>query len=257
MSESLRKYIVSGATEIKAAEASGYPCVHLIYKISQSGILQRIPTFVSPRRNLMGVYDDDGLKTCDIDKLTRDITNEINRRNYSGIVLDFQPDKTDPGQTEKLCTLLAQRKILHFLPIELAQLSNSAKIIVPTSVSGGSIHEMLMTTIEKYTSERVCIEIVRGRNDFIMPSYKPEGTFINNTDFNKIIKEHDPITFFSSQLGCKYFTYRTSDCTHFVLYDDTDTAIYKLKLSESLGIYAVFIMYSEWGESSRLIVNAK
>ncbi|MBQ4039805.1 MAG: hypothetical protein IJC91_01615 [Oscillospiraceae bacterium] len=256
MSESLRKYIVTTSSDIRASEALGFPCVHLTYRINGSGILQRVPTILSPRKNLMGIFDDNGLQNSDIDRLVKDISNELTRRNYNGVLLDIQAERGTHAQIEKLCSMLSQRKIIHYLPIEMAPLSQTAKLVIPSTVSGGSLSEMLSAYTDKYGAGRLCMEIVRGRNDFEMPSYKPEGTMLSKDGFEEILKNHDPMTFFSSHLGCKYFTYRSDEHTHFVLFDDTDTAVYKSKLAESFGFYAVFIMYAEWGEHIKKIMSS-
>jgi len=256
MSESLRKFIVAGAKELASAENGALPCVHLIYRIGEGGVLQRAQTFVAQKRSLMGLYDGGGLATCDTEKLCRDISSEITRRGYNGVVLDFQDCGSDCyDKIEYICLGLSQRKIQFFLPIELAGISKDGKIIVPSSVSGGSINEMLSGLCDRYTPSRLCIELIRAQNDFTMPSYKPEGAFLAYEDFQSIIAEHSPTPFFSEHLGCKYFTYRKSGETHFVLYDDTDTAVHKLKLAHQMGLYGAFLLYSEWGEDAKKILS--
>ena len=257
MNETLKRFIVATSADISAADNCSSSCVHLIYRINESGMLQRAQAYTPPRKNIMGIYDDGGLAKCDIERLIRDIITEFMRRNYVGILFDVSSSPEIITSMQKICSVLSQKKILHFIPINLASISIDAKLIVPSSISGGSIYEMLNSLKEKYTASRLCIEIIRTRNDYTMPSYNPEGVFLSSEEYKNIIEKYSPHCFFSQELACKYFTYHTSENTHFVLYDDSETVIYKIKMAEKLGLFSAFLLYSEWGEHSKTIINAK
>ncbi|MBR4304305.1 MAG: hypothetical protein IKT81_03135, partial [Clostridia bacterium] len=255
MNESLKKYIVTTPADNKLPIMQYGSFVQMIYRINELGILQRIPNYSAQGRNIMGIEDRTGLNSADIDRIFRDITNEMNRRSYSGVLLNIRLDNLDIDKAEKLCSLLSQRKILHFLPVELAQLSKDAKIIVPSSVSGGSVADMIKTVTDKYTPSRTCIEIIKCCHDFEMPAYKPEGTMLTKEAMHNLMEQYSPQCFFSSDLGCKYFTYRQDGKVHFVLFDDPETAAYKINLAQSAGLFGVFLLYSEWGENINQILS--
>ena len=257
MNETLRKFIVTDSSDIPSSECNSASCVHLIYKINEKGVLQRAPIYSSSKRSLMGIYDYGGLSLCNTDVLIRDIMVEINRRNYLGVLLDFADDPSIYDVIQRIDYSLSQRHILHFLPVSMAQLSKDAKLIIPSSISGGSFIEMIEFYAEKYPPSRLCMEIVRSRNRFKMPSYKPEGEFLSNDDFAKLTAQFSPSMFFSSDLACKYFTYRDNDETFFVLYDDAETAVHKIRIAEKYNFFATFLLYSEWGEYTKAIVSAK
>ena len=254
MSESLRKFIVANSFDTSRCDHN-LPYVHLFYRINENGTLQRAQSYSLSRKNIMGIYDGGGLSSCDIEKLIYDIITELNRKNYIGVLFDFCEDPSTIEKIGKMCSILTQKHILHFLPVSLAPLSSDAKLIIPSSISGGSFSEMISYYVEKYPSSRLCLELIRCRNKFSMPSYKPEGVFLTNEDFSSIIKNFNPSSFFSEELACKYFTYRDEDQTSFVLYDDHETAIYKIKIVEKANFYSAFILYSEWGEYSKSIIN--
>ena len=255
MNETLRKYIVTYPSDIKTNQSHPFPCVQMIYRISESGMLQRIPSYSSQNRNIMGLSDSTGLKNCDPDRLCRDVVTEYMRRGYAGIVLNIELENTDLDKLEKICSYLSQKKIIYFLPVELAQISADAKIIVPSSISGGSISQMLKMLTDKYSPSRICMELVRTCSDFEMPSYKPDGTAISADALNELMVTHDAQSFFSSELGCKYFTYRQDGNAHFVLYDDSEMASYKIRLAQTAGFYGVFMVYSQWSDSLNIILN--
>ena len=257
MNETLRKYIVTYPSDIKTNQSHPFSCVQMIYRISDSGMLQRIPSYSSQNRNIMGISDNTGLKNCDSNRISRDIVAEYIRRGYAGIVLNFELENTDLDKLEKICTYMSQKKINYFLPIELAQMSADAKIIVPSSISGGSISQMLKMLTDKYPPHRICLELVKTCSDFDMPSYKPDGTSISVDRLKELMTAHDAQSFFSSELGCKYFTYRENGNAHFVLYDDSETAAYKIRLAQASGFYGVFMVYSQWSDSLNVILNQK
>lgn len=257
MNESLRKFIVANSSDILSSECNTAPCVHLIYKINEKGILQRARSYTSSRRNLMGIYDGGGLSLCDSDALSRDIIIEVNRRNYLGVLLDFTDDPAAYNAVQQISYYLTQKHILHFLPVSMSQLSKDAKLIIPSTISGGSFKEMIDYYLGKYPPSRICMEIIRSRNRFTMPSYKPEGEFLSNDEFDNLSHIFNPSTFFSPELACKYFTYRDNNETFFVLFDDAETAVYKMRIAEKSNFYATFMLYSEWGEYTKAILSAK
>ena len=249
MIETLRNYIVTYASDIRSVPSNISPCVQMIYRINESGMLQRVPGYSAPMRSIMGITDDSGLQKCDPDRLCRDIISELSRRNYAGVVLDIKFGMADLDKTEKLCSSLSQRKITYFLPVELAQLSQDAKIIGPSSVSGGGITQLLNMVTEKYPPDRICLELVRSCNDFEMPAYKPDGNPLTKERLDELMSIYSAQGFFSSELGCKYFTYRDDGKVHFVLYDDAQTALFKIQTAQSARLYGVFLLYSEWYDS--------
>ncbi len=251
----MRKYVVTSASSLSSSETAGMSCVHLIYRVGNGGMLQRAQTNISSRKSLMGIYDSGGFGSAEAEKLSKDIMLELSKRNYNGVLLDFSPNGSDVLKVQRLCELLIRKNITVFMPYELSSLSNEAKIIVPMSVSGGSLKEMLESVTERIPPQRLCVEIRRSCNDFTMPSYDTDGKQINSEQLQKIMSDHSPIPYFSEVLGCKYFTYRINGESHFILFDDFDTAVYKLRLASSLNLFAAFIIYSEWGHVSKQIVS--
>ena len=54
------------------------------------------------------------------------------------------------------------------------------------------------------------------------------------------------MSFFSSELGARYFTYKDEEeRTHFVIYDDPGTFRYKMELALQMGIREGFILYPD------------
>ena len=148
-----------------------------IYRISENGILQRAQTFSTSKRNIMGIYDNGGLAGCDVDRLFRDILMELNRRNFNGVLFDIGENPLIFKNIEKLCSMLSHRRILHFIPVSLGFLSSEAKLIIPSTISGGAISDMInngKNQIAQFAGKRV-----NTANEWIT-------SFISQIDDNKI-----------------------------------------------------------------------
>lgn len=258
MSDQFKRYaVLTASDQLPPSEMSVISCVHLIYRIGSGGVLQRAQSNVIARKNVMGIYDGGGLLGADYEKLSRDIFQELTRRGYTGVLFDFPARAETIPALELICSFLAQKKATVFLPYELSAISNEAKIIIPASVSGGSLRETLESLCSSYSPQRLCVEISRDCSDFLMPSYQPNGTTLSSEQLKSIIEKYTPAPYFSDKMGCKYFTYRNGAESHFVLFDDADTAAYKVKLADTLGMYGAFVLYSEWGTQVKEILSSR
>ena len=88
-----------------------------------------------------------------------------------------------------------------------------------------------------------------------MPSFSPEGRAPPREEVDALLGRCRPSVFFSPELGCKYFTCRENGRAQFVLFDDADTAAYKLGLARQRNLPAVFLLWSEWGPLAKEIAK--
>ena len=151
--------------------------------------------------------------------------------------------------------LVIRNGITVFIPVAFAGCVQNAKLVVPSAISGGSFEQMLREYKEKYGADNLCLDIIRTCQDFTMPSYMPEGKNLSNEEFDTLMNEYSPSSFFSKDLCSKYFTYRCDGEYHFVIYDDASTAVSKFEIADSLGFYAAFILYSDFGDDVKYILN--
>ena len=258
MWEKTKGFLAVTAQDARAGEGLGLPCVCLYYRIGEKGTLQRAQLSLSGRGGLMGIYDGGGLAACQPDRLARDIQAECSRRGFGGAVLDFHPAEEALPRLESLCAALRRLQVRVFLPEELAGYGGeTAMVIAPAAVSGGSFRQMLEALVSRYGAENLCLDLVRACSDFPMPSYDPDGKPLSPPEFRQLRDTYQPQSFFSPQLCCKYFTYRKQNgSAHFVLFDDEHTAAQKLSAICDLGISHVFLLYSEWGKEAKTLLNA-
>ena len=257
MAEKTSAFLVAAAPDARAAERLGLPCVCLYYRIGETGALQRAQTALTGRGGLLGLFEAPGLSLCQPEKLARDLQAECTRRGFSGVVLDFYPQEEALPALERLCAALHRLRVPLWVPEELAERAGAGcMIIAPAAVSGGSFRELLEALIHRYGRENLCLDLVRCRSDFSMPSHDADGTPLSAEAFQALQDTYHPQSFFSPQLCCKYFTYRKPNgSAHFVLFDDVHTAGQKLSAIREAGIGAVFLLYSEWGAEAKTLLQ--
>lgn len=252
MREKTTVFLAATAQDCAAAQRCGGPCVRLIYRVGDGGILQRAQAPLAGRGGLLGLYEAPGLPAAQPEKLARDLQAECARRGFSGVVLDLEPTAEMLPRLEELCAALRRLQVRHFVPESLHAAAPQGIVLLPAAVSGGSFGEMLDALCARYGAENLCLDLVRSRSDFSMPSYDPSGTPLSREELERLRETHRAESFYSPQLCCRYFTYRNrSGAAHFVLFDDGDTARNKLAEIRKRGIPWVILLYSEWGPEAR------
>lgn len=257
VSDKIKRFLVTTAQDAADAAAQGLPCAFLIYRISAGGTLQRAQVSTPLRGGMMGIYDDGGLAQADLSVLSRSIYQEYRRQNFCGVILDIDTPQQLLQSIAHLSQLLRQAGIPHVVPLAAAAAAPDARLLIPSSVSGGSFAQMLQDFSARFGAENLCLELERSCTDFPMPAHTPDGTPLTPRQFGDILQQHRPNSYFSQPLCCKYFTYRGADGTHFVLYDDPGTAAQKVHLAQQAGFFAAFALYRDWAGDSRYVLNSQ
>lgn len=232
-------------------------CTFFNYYIDKNGLFRRRTAHISNISGLMYLsdYGIENYKELDIPRLSMDILSECRSKRYSSIFFDFE-NRQSMELMRSIGQLAIRNGIVVFIPVSFAGCVQNAKLVVPSAISGGSFEQMLREYKTKYGEENLCLDIIRICQDFTMPSYMPEGKSLTNDEFDNLMNEYSPSSFFSKDLCSKYFTYRCDGEYHFVIYDDATTATAKLEIADSLGFYAAFILWSDFGDDVRHILNA-
>lgn len=255
--EKTKAFLAVTAPDAPKAQGLGMPCLCLYYRIGENGALQRAQLQLSGRGGLMGLYEAPGLALCQPEKLARDIQTECSRRGFGGVVVDFPVPGEELPRLESLCAALKRLQVGVWLPEELAPWGGEEAIVIaPAAVSGGVFAEMVEALCRKYTPQRLCLDLVRGCQDFPMPAYDPDGRRLTAGELAELQAKTGAQSYFSRELCCKYFTYRREDgSVHFVLFDDHDTAHAKLEHIRQAGVGQVLLLFSEWGREARELLG--
>jgi hypothetical protein len=221
-------YLAATPEDAKSASSYGYPLAHMAYyksfeQHSQSG-----------GRMILSDYLTSAYKP-------EDIIDECKRRNFDGIILAFEGgDKLAlleyAYQLDELCaqhniTLISSKKF---------QTSKSLML-----VSSGAVSGSLKQRLDKYGSGSV-LEVVRLSQDIPLPAPHDRGMTMTRKQLNELLQTLKPVTFFSSELLARYFTYKDKDgVTHFIIYDDAESITKKLRLAEAMGFSSAVMLFSE------------
>lgn len=238
----MQLFLAAAPAEVREASRFTRSLVHVAYRIGPSSSLMRHDLLLDTRGGLLSISDLDAGFIAAPEQLAAAVARECGRRNFGGVVLDFEasptPDRRKFAQT--LGQMLGGRRTL-FVPETYSV--PGAVTLVNTAVSGGSFSEYLSEARSKYG--RIALDLQRLTMDFVLPARTGQGKPLSPAQFQALRQEQSPAVFFSSDLCARYFTCIRGRETHFVLFDDADTLLRKVRIGSSMGIGAGFLMYPE------------
>ena len=205
---------------------------------------------VSPGKGSIPVICDAGFdgQPFDPGPLGGDAAAELSAKAASGLVADFaRPDS--PALREaagELARAAARAGVPLYTSPAYEPYAPGAHVMVGSNIVRGSLKTALTEAAQRWGKDRVALEIVPQRTDFTLPAGDSAGQRLSEAELADRIRELAPMSFFSSELCAKYFTYLSRDRqAHFVLYDDASTVLAKLRTAESCGVDTAFLLYSE------------
>lgn len=237
-------------TPAQLQEASKYcrSFAHVAYRIGEESTLLRQNLLLQTRGGLLSVSDRDAPPISSPEKLCAAVQRECGRRGYTGVLLDFeQPPTRDRAAfaSALAAQLAANRKVL-YVPESYHRHAPGAVPLICTALSGGSFQERLQESAQALGGAgALALDVQRVRMDFLLPARLGEGVPMTGEALESLIREKSPAIFFSQDLCARYFTYSQDGETHFVLFDDAETIIKKLRTGSAMGFSAAFLMFPE------------
>jgi len=238
------------ARALSVCEETGLSPGHLCYGITPSGQLarERVPSFARGGVMILSDAHGGGRGAFDPDRLAGEIIAEASYRGYLGVFADFEGHVT-PSLAALVSVLdgeLSRRDLALFCSARYADACRRGIVLVSSQVTGGSYGLYLDELADRYGPNRLALELIPIRMDFLLPSSSASGTPLSAASFAALTERQAPLPFFSPELAARYFTY-TDDAqrTHFVLYDDARTLASKLLTAHSRGISYAFGLYAD------------
>lgn len=220
---------------------------HVAYRIGPDDALLRQNLLLDTRGGLLSLSDQDGPEIRDPEKLSHAVVRECRRRNYSGVILDFEgpaaPDRV--AFAAALEPILTRSQQTLYVPEEYGSAAPNGVMLLCTALSGGTLQERLREAVQQRDARHTALDLQRLRMDFLLPEKTGMGTPLSGDDLRQLIRTHSPAIFFSQDLCARYFTYSKQGKTHFVLFDDAGTLRQKMQAGAALGIQTAFLMYPE------------
>jgi hypothetical protein len=229
--------------EVRNAARFTRNLAHVAYCIGPSSTLLRQDLLLDTRGGWLSVSDREAPPVAAPDQLAAAVLRECGRRGYAGAVLDFEAPPTGDRQefARTLCRQLTASRRTLLVPEAYAV--PGAVTLVNTAVSGGSFSQCLEEARAKYG--RIALDLQRLAMDFPLPAPTGQGTPLSIAQLQRQLEELAPVVFFSPELCARYFTCQKNGETHFVLFDDADTLLRKVRLGSAMGIATGLFMYPE------------
>lgn len=220
---------------------------HVAYRVGQDGHLTRHSLLAATRGGLMVLGDGELSAVRDAAALCREVWRECGNRGYTGVAADFEGPVTD-GQTAFLCRLgevLSRNRRQLYVPEPYGRLAPTAKVLISTALSGGTLRQRIEEAAKIYGMERIAFDLQRLRMDFPLPCPAGEGKALTGEELAGLLERREPSVFYSGDLCAKYFTYTENGAGHFVLFDDADTLLRKIRMGRELGAAMGLLQFPE------------
>ena len=232
----------------RAAGRFGLPVGHVAYRVGGGPHLFRASMPVSVRGGLM-VVDNTGFSGGgEAGPFCQEVLRECSARGLDGVICDFEgrPLQLLAQVIHDLGNLLHRRGWPLYATEAYGGSSDKAKVLIPSSLSGGSLQQRLQDAAAQYGAERVALAVERVAEDFYLPSPTGQGMPLTREELQKRIAERAPSVFFSNELCAHYFTYMSrQNGAHFVLFDDAGSIRKKLQIARSLNIADAVLAYPQ------------
>lgn len=239
------------ATPETEAAAGGHTraLAHVAYRIGEGSALLRRNLLLQTKGGLLALSDCDAPRIQDAAALCAAVVRECSRRNYGGVLLDFEEEPAEDRRAfvRRLSPELGRIRRTLYVPAAYGADAPEAVMLLCSSVSGGSFQEYLQSAAAKRSPGRLGLDVERLRMDFRLPCPSGQGRPLDDREFRRLA-ERGGATFFSPDLCARYFTYVQGGQTHFVLFDDADTLNRKVRTAAAMGFAAAFFMWPEVGD---------
>lgn len=232
----------------RAALALGVPVAHMAYRVGGGPHLFRANVPIAIRGGLMGI-DDSGFNGQGAPgPFCQEVLRECSARSFTGVICSFEPHSAPAlGKiVSELGELTHKKGWPLYVTEPYASFSDKSRVLVPSSLSGGSLRQRLQEAVEQYGPGRVALAVERVRQDFLLPSPSGQGVPISQEELTGRIEALSPSVFFSGELCSYYFTYMTPQGgAHFILFDNASSIRKKLQVAGSLGITDALIPFPQ------------
>lgn len=243
----MKVYLAAAPGQVRAASRFTRALVHMAYRIGPDSALLRQNLLIQTQGGLLGLTDRAAPPVEDPEALCAAVLRECRRRSCGGAVLDWdQPVRSDLAALARALDAAARRhRLALYVPEAYAPAAPSAIVPVCTALSGGNLTQRLRQAVSLRGAGRLALDAERLRMEFPLPCPSGEGRPLTAEALAELTEREKPAVFFSADLGARYFTYVRDGQPRFVLFDDGDTLVQKLRLGQALGARAAFFQYAE------------
>lgn len=192
----MQVYLAVTPGQAQAAAKYRRPLAHVAYRIGEGSVLLRQNLLLQTQGGLLSVSDRKAPVIDDPEALCAAVLRECGRRNYQGILLDFEePPRPDRQTFIRRLDEVAGRRAL-YLPERYAEGTKNAVPLICAAVSGGNFTERLREAAGQ-RGGRLALDMERLRMDFRLPAPTGQGEPLSAAALSRLMEQEAPAVFFS------------------------------------------------------------
>jgi len=218
----------------------------------EKGRLPRVPLPPAVRGGALAITGIGALP--DPEGTARELSLVCGRRGMGGVFWDLPAD-CDPGPAEALAPRLMRRGLWQLAPLHLARAVPQARVLVPSALSGGSFSELMERCQHSLAHRRWGLALEKMAARFPMPAPDPAGQTLTRPELEALLRQAGGQSWFSPDLCARYFTLGSGTDRSFVLFDDRESALRKLRMAAAAGGAALLVRYRDWGPDSASLLT--
>lgn len=235
----------------------GYPVLPALYayRVAPGPRLQRSCGPIPVRGGLLALGLDAGAEEGNWSGFCRQCVLECRSRGAVGVLTDWDRfSRKLFFAARMLAGQLEAAGLELWVPEAYAGVSQQVRVLVSSALSGGSLALRLQEAAKQYGGERVVLALERMQEDFRLPAPGQQGTRLTSAQLARL-RERRPCIYWSEDLCARYFTYRSQDGVHFVLFDDADSLRRKMELARSAGIGRTAAAWAEISDCAGMLLK--
>jgi hypothetical protein len=152
---------------------------------------------------------------------------------------------------------LAAAGLSFALPLGWHNICPTAQLLVPSSLSGGTLRGRLSELSRQFGSERLILQLQRSRAVFSIPSPSGQGIPVDEAALIQRKRAINQRVFFSPHLCAQYVTWQEEGVPKLLLFDDAHSLRAKRALAGELGIPTCVAAYPEVKELLPQLVGGR
>lgn len=242
--ENFKLYLMTLPQQANKAAQYGLTAAHLAYRVGAGPHLFRTQAPVSVRGGIMVLGWDDPGSRGNPELFCQEVVRECATKGFQGVFCDFEgpPLPILRRALEHMAPIFHKREWGLYLPESYAFSAPAVRVVIPTALSGGSLHQRLSQAVQNYGADHVALGLEWVAVDFTLPATDGSGRELEREELDSLLRQRSPAVYFSDELCAHYFTYmHTGQSAHFVLYDDPASIAKKLFVAASLGVREGFL----------------
>lgn len=241
MAELPRLILAVTPDQAKSVHTKDFTPAHVAYRLESGPTLNRL-RHAQPGPGGLLYLGEDRLSGNNYSFLLQQILRECAARHFQGVIADLPEDAQ--SLVAILDEALPKNALTLYVPERFQPQVKKARLMVSTSLSGGSLRRHLQEKTERFGANRL-VAVLERRAVTLTPDGNGHTTPLTREALEGLKQQRKPQIHFSPELCMRYFTYSDQGQLRFVLYDDRETLSGKRRLCGELGIR---VCLTGWGD---------